>query len=213
MTDRDDPKVSHSFRRVDGHVQLETRVQDKVLRAVVDYALGSSDRYLSMVGHDEQARVRVLRLSYHQGADGTGWIRTKDQPPHPEAVGEFLGKTFDQLDGANECLKCHTTVGRSVRNRTGPSRPTTRSAAKAATVLAAFISRRSRLIARTWQSPAPRVPRGRSQPFMRSLPQSALDRDALVAQGSGMGSFSRIDTPCEPVLHRERRSARLCDVS
>ena len=50
MTDRDDPKVSHSFRRVDGHVQLETRVQDKVLRAVVDYALGSSDRYLSMVG-------------------------------------------------------------------------------------------------------------------------------------------------------------------
>jgi tetratricopeptide (TPR) repeat protein len=120
VTDRDDPKVSHAFRRVDGQIQLETRVQDKVLRAVVDYALGSSDRYLSMVGHDEQSRVRVLRLSYYRGADGTGWDRTKDQPPRPESFEQFLGKTLDQVDGANECLKCHTTVGRSVRNRTGP---------------------------------------------------------------------------------------------
>jgi len=120
ITDRDDPTVSHSFRRVDRQVQLETRVQDKALRAVVDFALGSSDRYISLVGHDEQARVRVLRLSYHQGADGKGWDRTKDQPPHPEDVEQFLGKTLDQVDGANECLKCHTTVGRSVRNRTGP---------------------------------------------------------------------------------------------
>jgi len=118
MTDPDDPRVSHVFRRVDGQIQFETRVQDKVVRAVVDYVLGASDRYLSMVGHDEQSRVRVLRLSYYRGADGTGWDRTKDQPPQPESVDQFLGKTLDQPDGANECLKCHTTVGRSVRDRT-----------------------------------------------------------------------------------------------
>ncbi len=120
LTDSDDPNVNHSFQRVGGQVQLETRVQGRALRAVVDYALGSSDRYLSMVGHDEQARVQVLRLSHYQGADGTGWVRTKDQPPHPEHFEQYLGKTFDQVDGANECLKCHTTVSGSVRNRTSP---------------------------------------------------------------------------------------------
>jgi tetratricopeptide (TPR) repeat protein len=120
MTDRDDPKVSHSFRRLGGQIELETRAHGTVLRAVVDYALGSSDRYLSMVGHDEQLRVRVLRISLYQGANGTGWVRTKDQPPHPEKVDQFLGKTFDHVDGANECLKCHTTAGRSERNRTSP---------------------------------------------------------------------------------------------
>jgi tetratricopeptide (TPR) repeat protein len=120
MTDADDPRVSHSFRRAGGEIQLETRVEDKALRAVVDYALGSSDRYLSMVGHDEEGRSRVLRLSYYQGSDGKGWQRTKDQPPHPETPEQFLGKAFDTLDGGNECLKCHTTVARSVRNRSGP---------------------------------------------------------------------------------------------
>jgi tetratricopeptide (TPR) repeat protein len=117
LTDRDDPKVTHSLKRKDGQIQFETRVGGKALRAVVDYALGSSDRYLSMVGHDEQARVRVLRLSYSQRADGTGWVRTKDQLPHPENSEQFLGKTLNRDDGGNECLKCHTTVSRSVRNR------------------------------------------------------------------------------------------------
>ncbi len=115
MTDKDDPRVSHSLRRVDGRIEVETRVEGRTLRAVVDYALGSSDRYLSMVGHDEQARLRVLRLSYHQGADGTSWLRTKDQAPHPDDFGLFLGKPFDHIDGANECLKCHTTAGRTAR--------------------------------------------------------------------------------------------------
>ena len=119
MTDSDNPSVSHSLRRVDGQIQLETHAEGQALRAVVDYALGSSDRYLSLVGHDDQARVRVLRLSRRPGASETGWVRTKDQPTHPENFDEYLGKASDRVDGASECLKCHTTVGRRVRNRAG----------------------------------------------------------------------------------------------
>src|SRR5262249_27484972 len=50
LTDPDNPQVRHTLKRVNGQVQVETHVPDKVLRTVVDYALGSNDRYTSLVG-------------------------------------------------------------------------------------------------------------------------------------------------------------------
>jgi hypothetical protein len=62
----------------------------------------------------------VLQLSHYQGTAGSGWDRTKDQPPHPHRLEDFLGKPYEAPDGTNECLKCHATTTRAARERTGP---------------------------------------------------------------------------------------------
>ena len=77
VPDPRDPRVAHVLKRADDQIHFETRVADKVLRAVVDYALGAPDRYTSLVGRDEQGRLRVLRLSYHRSTEGSGTARTK----------------------------------------------------------------------------------------------------------------------------------------
>jgi tetratricopeptide (TPR) repeat protein len=118
--DPDNPQVSHTLKRVDGQVQVETRVSDRVLRAVVDYALGSSNRYMSLVGHDEQGQARTLRLSYHRAAEGSGWDRSKGQAVHPARDDEFLGERFRSDDEQQECLVCHTTSARATREQVGP---------------------------------------------------------------------------------------------
>jgi tetratricopeptide (TPR) repeat protein len=120
LADPDDPQVSHAMTWRDGRLQVETRVRDKLLSAVVDYALGSSDRYTSLVGRDHEGRLRTIRLSYHKGARESGWDRTKNQKPRPERVDDFLGEPFASAQEAYECLICHTTSPRSVRERVGP---------------------------------------------------------------------------------------------
>jgi hypothetical protein len=101
-------------------VWAETRVQGRVLRAVVAYALGSSDRYISLVGSDDQARLRTLRLSYHRGTGGSGWDLSKAQAEHPARVEDFLGEPFGSDAEAHACLICHTTNPRAFRDQTGP---------------------------------------------------------------------------------------------
>ena len=120
MIDPDNPQVSQRIHRVDGQVQVETRVSDKVLRAVVDYALGSSDRFTSLIGRDEQGQVRTLRLSYHRSGEGSGWDRSKGHAVHPHRIDEFLGERFTSDDEWVECLVCHTTSARAARLKIGP---------------------------------------------------------------------------------------------
>jgi tetratricopeptide (TPR) repeat protein len=120
LSDPGDPKVSHVIRRVEDRIELETHVPDRILRAVVDYALGSSERYLSLIGRDENGQRRVLRLSYYQSKEGSGWDRTKAQMAQPSHIEDYLGKPFNSADEVNECLICHTTVSRSAREQTGP---------------------------------------------------------------------------------------------
>jgi tetratricopeptide (TPR) repeat protein len=120
LSDPDDPQVSHTLKWHDGRLSVETRAQDKLMRAVVDYALGSSDRYTSLVGRDDQGRLRTIRLSYHHGARGSGWDRTKNQKARPERLNDFLGEPFASAQQAYECLICHTTSPRAVWERVGP---------------------------------------------------------------------------------------------
>jgi hypothetical protein len=120
LTDPDNAQVRHQFRRVDGRVEVESRVPGKVLRAVVDYALGSNDRFTSLIGRDEQGVDRTLRLSYHRSAEGEGWDRSKGHAVHPRDDGDFLGERFASEDERRECLVCHTTSARAVREHRGP---------------------------------------------------------------------------------------------
>jgi tetratricopeptide (TPR) repeat protein len=120
LLDPDNPQVSHTLKRSSGQVQVETRVSDRVLRAVVDYALGSSNRYISLVGRDEHGQARTLRLSYHRTAEGSGWDRSKGQAVHPVRIDDYLGERFRSEDEQRECLVCHTTSARATREQAGP---------------------------------------------------------------------------------------------
>jgi tetratricopeptide (TPR) repeat protein len=120
LTDPDNPRVTHALEWNGGQLQVETHAQGKVLRAVVDYALGSSDRYTSLVGRDDHGQIRTLRLSYYHGVQGSGWDRTKNQKRVPERVDEFLGEPFASVQAAYECLICHTTSPRAAWAHTGP---------------------------------------------------------------------------------------------
>ena len=87
---------------------------------MVDYALGSSDRFTSLIGRDEEGRARNLRLSYHRSAEGSGWDLSKGQPANPERAEDFLGEPFQSVAESRECLVCHTTNPRAIRDHTGP---------------------------------------------------------------------------------------------
>ena len=115
------PAVVHRFQKTEEIVRVETKVDDKVFRAVVDYAFGSPDRYVSLVGHDQSGQSYVLRLSHYQdGPDHAGWVRTTGHTSDAEGGRDFLGKPLDAADGVLKCLFCHTTNAHAVLSKTGP---------------------------------------------------------------------------------------------
>ncbi len=120
LADPDEPNASHAYKWAEGRIQVETRVQSRVFQAVVDYALGAADRYTSLIGRDVQGEARTFRLSRYHNARESGWDRTKNQPPHPVRDEDLLGEPFNTAEGVSECLSCHTTTVRSVREGSGP---------------------------------------------------------------------------------------------
>jgi tetratricopeptide (TPR) repeat protein len=120
IRDPDDPTVIHQFRREGQQACFQTTAGDEVFRAVVDYAFGSLDHYLSLVGHDESGRPRILRLSRFHTPRESGWVRTTG---HSAGAGEgedLLGKPLETEYGLFKCLFCHSTNPRAVLDRSGP---------------------------------------------------------------------------------------------
>ena len=112
------PGVSHTFRREGGTIRLETRADDKVRRAVIEYALGSGNHGMTMIGRDEAGRARVLRVSSfdHQ----TLWdLTTNAPPPEPDDPDSVVGR-YLPADALQKCLDCHLTSFRAARDRTVP---------------------------------------------------------------------------------------------
>jgi tetratricopeptide (TPR) repeat protein len=120
LPDPANPQVTHAFLRRDGLIQVETRVADLVQRAVVDFAFGSPDQFMTLVGRDDRGRTRMLRLSHYQSSRGSGWDLSTGLAPRPEDPQEYLGKTMLEGDGLRRCLFCHTTNARAVLDRAGP---------------------------------------------------------------------------------------------
>jgi tetratricopeptide (TPR) repeat protein len=109
--------VSHRIERSGEQLRFETDNRGKLYQAVVDYAFGSGDRGLTMVGRDETGRARELRLSYY--GDGSGWDLTPGHTSEGLAGEDHLGQELTN-DDVQSCFYCHTTVPRSARNQTGP---------------------------------------------------------------------------------------------
>ncbi len=113
LADPVDPKVTHTIERKDRKIEVQTRVADRVFRMVVEYAFGTKERYVSMIGRDEENKYRALRVSHYHSADGSGWDRTSGDIGDSE---DLRGQEIDVRDGVVRCLYCHTTRSREYRD-------------------------------------------------------------------------------------------------
>ncbi len=120
VPDPDDSAVYHTIRREGNQVHFETRVKDQVQRALVAYAFGSPDHYVSLVGRDDHGIFHVLRLSRYQNGRDSGWVRTTGHAADAGEGHDFLGKPLDIADGVFKCLFCHATNPRAILDDAGP---------------------------------------------------------------------------------------------
>jgi tetratricopeptide (TPR) repeat protein len=120
LPDPHDPEVVHTLGREGDRAILETRVGGQSVRAWIDFAVGSGDRGLTPVGHDEQGRPRELRLSYY--GDIRGWDCTTGHPNAAELTEahDFLGPTLG-ADAIRRCVGCHATYHVEARSGNGPT--------------------------------------------------------------------------------------------
>jgi tetratricopeptide (TPR) repeat protein len=120
LPDPDDPNVTHTVRRLGDQVQVETRIADRAYRLLVEYAFGTADRYVTMVGRDSEGDYRALRLSYYRSPEGTGWDRTAGDHGHSRRAEDFRGQKVDVREGVVRCLACHVTNARTIGEPSAP---------------------------------------------------------------------------------------------
>ena len=112
--------VSHTLvRHAGGHLEQETRAGEKVFHAVVDYAFGSGDRGLTLVGHDDRGKPHELRLSHYRDKDRAFWDVTAGHAIRPVNISENLGNELT-ADAVRRCFLCHVTDPYSLLNNVGP---------------------------------------------------------------------------------------------
>ena len=116
LTDPDDPGVTLTFRRDGPRVRVETRSRDQVFHAVVEYAFGTPERYVTMIGRGDEGDFRALRLSHYRTAEGSGWGRTSGDVGAPDPHETIRGRPIDVRDGVVRCLACHVTRPREFRD-------------------------------------------------------------------------------------------------
>jgi tetratricopeptide (TPR) repeat protein len=117
VADPDDPAVTHSYLRRDGHIEHETRVHGQIARTILDYAFGSGDRGLTPVGHDEHDKFFQSRLSFYGSEQG--WKVTFGQAGPPGSDDLCRGAPLTR-DGVRLCIFCHQTNPTAVLSGKGP---------------------------------------------------------------------------------------------
>jgi tetratricopeptide (TPR) repeat protein len=118
--DPNQPAVVHTLKRMDdGRIQQETRVGDQLIRAVAEYAFGSGDRGLTLIGRDDRGQPCELRLSYYLDGTDSCWGITSGHPRNPSEPAGYLGRLLSD-DGVRRCFSCHVTDPRAVEEGTSP---------------------------------------------------------------------------------------------
>ena len=118
VADPADPAIVHTFTREGENVRVKTKVGDASYEALLDYALGSGHRGITMIGKDTEGTFRELRISQYS-EKGLAWDVTSGFSPHPSDPREYLGKVLSPA-GFRDCIHCHTTQFRSIADRSGP---------------------------------------------------------------------------------------------
>ncbi len=115
------PVVSHALARTaDGRVEQTTKVGGELFHAIVDYAFGSGDRGLTLVGRDDGGQARELRISRYQIGTASGWDVTSGQhESRPTVAADYLGRTLSE-DAVRRCLLCHVTEPQAILALGGP---------------------------------------------------------------------------------------------
>ncbi len=116
------PGLEHRFTRdPTGRIEVESRLNDRVVKAVVEYAVGSGRHGITMVARDQAGVERQLRVSYLRSIDG--WGETKGISTITRDDGEQLGLGLSP-ETVSRCLHCHATWFRAVDlRRAGPRGP------------------------------------------------------------------------------------------
>ncbi len=121
LQDPGDPGVTHRFRHEGDSVVVETRANEHVFQAVIDYAFGSRDHLMTFVGRENSGGSVMIRVSPYQSPRGSGWDVATGLPRQPAKEAEYLGLSMLQGDGVRRCLTCHTTDPHAIVHDTGPA--------------------------------------------------------------------------------------------
>ncbi len=116
LVDPDDPKVTHALRRENDTIKVETHAGDKIYRLIVEYAFGTSNHYVTMIGRDDDKAFRALRLSSYHTADGVAWGPTAGDVPSSNSAENIRGEPIKVRDGVVRCVYCHVTFYRDFRD-------------------------------------------------------------------------------------------------
>ncbi len=110
-------KASHTFSRDKRGIRVETRADNLVHELVVEYAFGTRDRCLTMVGQDNERTFRAVRISAYNRAAGTVWKATFGNDADSGPGEDVRGEPIEVRDGLVRCLYCHVTQPREFRDR------------------------------------------------------------------------------------------------
>ncbi len=111
-------QVSHAFRKRADSLDVETRADGQVYQTIVDYAFGSGNRGMTLIGHDQVGEYVEYRLSFYP--DHVGWNVTPGQTLKPnQSPALYQGKPLN-IDEVRRCLECHHTNAHAVLTGTGP---------------------------------------------------------------------------------------------
>jgi tetratricopeptide (TPR) repeat protein len=116
LTDPDNPMVTHTLVQDGKVIKAETRIDDRVFQTIVDYAFGTADRYVTMIGRDGEGGYRALRNSFHREGGKPIWGRTAGDAGMGSEEQLFRGQLIQIRDGVVRCLHCHTTNPREFRD-------------------------------------------------------------------------------------------------
>ena len=99
--------ASHAFHKHADSLEVETRVDGQVYQTILEYAFGSGNRGVSLVGHDQAGGYIEYRLSLYP--DQVGWEVTPGQTLNPNQKPVlYQGKQIG-IDDVRHCLECHHT--------------------------------------------------------------------------------------------------------
>ncbi len=116
LPDPDKSDATHTLKRDGQTIRVETRADGQVYSTVVNYAFGTTGRYLTLIGRDQDRTYRSLRLSYYHTESGSGWSRTAGDAAGADATENVRGEPIDERDGVVRCLFCHVTQSRDFRD-------------------------------------------------------------------------------------------------
>jgi tetratricopeptide (TPR) repeat protein len=119
IADPGNPQVTHLFHKTADSVEVQTQVDGRVFRAIVDYVFGSGDRGLTPVVRDAAGGYFEARLSYYH--DPVGWDITSGHPVQtdlPPALYQGLSLSLDEV---RRCMDCHNTHPHAILTGTGPA--------------------------------------------------------------------------------------------